>query len=272
MNTSPLPITRSLNPVTVLSLLVALLMTVLSTAGFVNPSGVYPSVTIQEAFLANDVVNLLVGLPILLGSIWLSRRGVLIGLLLWPGALLYTLYNYIAYLFGMPFRGVALAYLVIVLLSAYTVFDLLRIIDKETVHERLSGGVPRRFAGWVLFSFGVLFFGRAIGLIVQANINQTAISASELGVLIADIVLSALWIAGGVSLLRRKSLGYVGGLGLLFAASMLFVGLLLFILLQPVLTGKPFVAGDLIAVFMMSLICFIPFGLFVRAVLVKGNV
>jgi hypothetical protein len=271
MNTSPLPITRSIKPVTVLSLLVALLMTILSAAGFVNPSVVYPAVGMQEAFLANDVVNLLVGLPILLGSIWLSRRGVLIGLLLWPGALLYTLYNYIAYLFGMPFRGVALAYLAIVLLSAYAVFDLLRIIDKQAVHERLSGRVPRRFAGWVLLLFGVLFLGRAIGLIVQAIIDQTSLPGSELGVLIADIVLSALWIAGGVSLLGRKPLGYVGGLGLLFAASMLFVGLLLFILLQPILTGMPFVPGDFIAVFMMSLICFIPFGLFVRAVLVKGN-
>lgn len=271
MNTSPLPITRSLNPVTVLSLLVALLMTVLSAASIVNPNVVYPTLAMREAYLANDVINLAVGLPILLGSIWLARRGALIGLLFWPGALLYTFYNYIAYLFGVPLRWNTFVYLAIVLLSAYAIFDLLKIIDKQAVRERLSGGVPRRFAGLVLLSFGVLFFGRAIGLILQADINQATISATELSVLIADIVLSSLWVAGGFFLLRRKPLGYVSGLGLLFAASMLFLGLLLFILLQPILTGKPFVAGDFVVVFLMGMICFVPFGLFVRAVLLKGN-
>jgi hypothetical protein len=48
------------------------------------------------------VVNLLIGLPILLGSMWLARRGQLIGLFLWPGALLFVLYNDIIYVFAMP--------------------------------------------------------------------------------------------------------------------------------------------------------------------------
>ena len=41
----------------------------------------------RRAFLANDLVNLLIGLPILLGSLELAKRGKLIGLLFWPGAL-----------------------------------------------------------------------------------------------------------------------------------------------------------------------------------------
>ena len=47
---------------------------------------------------------------------------------------------------------------------------------------------------------------------------------TEIGVLIADIVLSVLMIGGGVLLLRRKPLGFASALGLLFAASMLFIG------------------------------------------------
>ena len=44
-------------------------------------------------------------LPILLGSMWLARRGSLAGLLLWPGALFYALYAYVPYLVGAPFGG-----------------------------------------------------------------------------------------------------------------------------------------------------------------------
>jgi hypothetical protein len=47
---------------------------------------------------------------------------------------------------------------------------------------------------------------------------------------------------------------------------MLFIGLIMFLLLQPVLTDAPFVLVDIIVVFIMGLICFIPFGLFVRGV------
>jgi hypothetical protein len=47
---------------------------------------------------------------------------------------------------------------------------------------------------------------------------------------------------------------------------MLFIGLIMLLLLQPALTDAPFVLTDVITVSVMGLICFIPFGLFVRGV------
>jgi hypothetical protein len=102
--------------------------------------------------------------------------------------------------------------------------------------------------------------------------DQTALPMTEGGVLIADIVLSLLCIAGGGLLLQQKPLGYVSGLGLLFATSMLFVGLILFLLLQPVLFDAPFVLMDVIVVAGMGLIFFIPFGLFLRGVMSRSRV
>jgi hypothetical protein len=43
--------------------------------------------------------------------------------------------------------------------------------------------------------------------------------------------------------------------------------LIAFLLLQPILTTAPFALADVVVVFVMGLICFIPFGLFVRGVL-----
>jgi hypothetical protein len=85
-------------------------------------------------------------------------------------------------------------------------------------------------------------------------------------VAVADVALSVLLIIGGVLLLRRYSLGFVFGLGLLFAASTLFIGLLIYLILEPFLSDEYFAWVDFLVVLLMSLICFVPFGLYARAI------
>ena len=261
-----LPVAQDLTGTYALSFIVAILMTAVSFGGLFFSSATYPADELTQTFVPNDVVNLVIGLPILLGSMWLARRNKLVGLLLWPGALLYFVYNYIPYIVGIPIGFITLAYLLIVLLSAYLTFYLLKNIDKESVGKQLVGIVSEKISGWVLVVFGILFIFRAVGMITQALIDQTPLPLSELGVLIADLVLSALWIAGGALLLRRLPLGYVSGLGLLFAASMLFIGLIVYLLLQPILMGVQFALIDVLVVFIMGMVCFIPFTLFLRGV------
>lgn len=261
-----LPITRDLTFVYQGSAIIAILMTIMSVSGLLFSSAIYPTDDVLQTFLANDVVNLLIGLPILIASMWLSWRGKMIGLLLWPGALLYVLYNYTAYLFGLPLNWTLIIYLVIVLLSAITVTGLIMSIDGSTVRGQLEGLVFEKLSGGFLFVFGVLFIFRAISIFADAIANQTVILPTEFAVLIADMILSALWIAGGVLLFKRSPFGYVSGLGLLFSAIILFVGLIVYLLLQPVITNMPFVASDVIVIIVMGLVCCIPFVLFVRGV------
>jgi hypothetical protein len=163
-----------------------------------------------------------------------------------------------------------LAYISLVLLSTYIIFDLLRSIDKKFVKDQLTGEVPVKTTGWFLVFFGSMFLIRSIGMLAPTIPSQTLLPVSEVGTLVADLVLSTLWIAGGTMLLRRMALGFVSGLGLLFSASMLFVGLVIFLLLQPVLTDAPFVLFDVIVVLILGLICCIPFFLFLRGTLSKG--
>jgi hypothetical protein len=204
-------------------------------------------------------------------SIWLTRRGKLIGLLCWPGALLYTFYNYIAYIFGMPFGWVILLYTLLTMLSAYTVYILMKAIEWKKVKDKLAGKIPEKFTGGFLVFYGVAFFFLALSVITGANADQGTVSMPDVGVSIADTVLSVLLFVGGILLFRRKPLGYASGMGLLFAASTLFIGVILIVLLQPVLTDTPFVLEDVIVLSGMALICFIPTGLFMRGVLSNGN-
>jgi hypothetical protein len=268
---NPLPIKHFPKLVNTLTLIVALLMTVASLSGLLLPSTIYPTDDLRQTFMSNDVVNLLIGLPVLLGSMWLTTRGKLIGLLICPGALLYVLYNYTAYIFGMPFSLLTFVFLLLILLSAYVIVVLLKSIDKNAVQRQLAGKVQEKFASWVLILFGIAFFFRAISMLIELSTGHTSFPLSEIGTLIADMILSILWISGGVLLLRRKALGYVSGLGLLFSASTLYIGLILFLLLQPILTNAPFALIDVVVVLIMGMVCFIPTGLFASGVVSNRN-
>jgi hypothetical protein len=260
-------VTHRITPIYVFSLVIAILMTVTSAAGLLFHTNIYPTADLLKTFLSNDVVNLFIGLPILLGSMELARRGKLIGLLLWPGALFYVFYNYLVYLFGMPLNALTLVYLVLVTSSAYTTIRLVADLDGKAIQQRLSGVAPVRFAGGVLVGFGVLFFLRAIGVLVNSITHQTPVGAPELALQVADLVTTPAWVIAGILLWRRRTLGYVTGLGFLFQASTLFIGLLILMGLQPFLTSTPFVLTDALVIFCMGLVCFIPLGLFVRRLL-----
>jgi len=261
-----LPLKRPLTDAVNLSRIVVGLMAAASLAGLVFPSALYATTELQQSYLTNDVVNLIVGLPVLVGAMWFAQRGSLLGLLLWPGALLYVVYNYLAYAFGNPLGWLTFVSLALVLISTLAIINLIGCIDAEEVKVRLVDTAPRRFAGGVMVVFGVIFILRTTGVIFGAVSEQMPLPLTEIGLAVADVVLSGLLIAGGVLLLRRRALGFVSGLGLLFAASTLFIGLLIYFILQPFVSDVYFAWIDFLVVLLMSLICFVPFGLYVRAI------
>jgi len=269
-NSVNLPVKGKLSLIYTFSFLIAILMAVVSVAGIRYRAIIYPTDELIRSFVPNDVVNLLIGLPILLGSMYLAWRGKLIGLLCWTGALFFVFYNYTAYVFVMPLNWVFPFHLVLMTLSLYALIGMVASIDGNTVQQRLSGAVPERFAGGVLAGLGILFLFRVISVMVSPLISGKLLTETELAVNIADFLTTPAWVVGGILLWRRKQLGYVTGLGLLFQGSMLFVALILFLLLQPLLTSAPLAVTDVLIIFTMGLIFFIPFVLFVRGVVTKS--
>ena len=268
-NQSPetsLPVLRSLTPAYALSFIIAVLMVGASILGLLIPGSLYPTDEFRHTFVSNDVSNLALGLPILLGSLWLARRGKLLGLLCWPGALFFVLYTYLVYLLALPISAAFLLHLALVTFSLYTLIALLALIDGQTIRHRLAGAVAEKAAGIILAALGLLFFLRIIALVVGALINLAPMTDMEFALNTTDFLLAPAWMLGGVLLWRRQDFGYVAGLGLLFQGSMLFIGLIVFLLLQPVLTGAPFPLVDVIVVFILGFICFVPFVLFLRGV------
>ena len=255
-----LPVRDNLALLYACSLLIAVLMTVTSVASLRYSALVYPTNELLQTFMPNDVVNLFIGMPILLGSMWLARRGKLIGLLCWPGALFYVLYVYLAYTLSVPFGVLFLPYLLLVTLSAYTLIGLMASVDGEAVRQKLTGSVPARVCGGILLGLGVLIITRQTALVVAALTSQAQISAQELAVWIDDFAVAcpALLVVG-VQLWRRRALGYVGGAGLFLAYGVLAIGLM-----PGMISASPVDVAGIIVVLVMAAVCLAPFGFFVR--------
>jgi hypothetical protein len=266
-----LPVKGNISLIYILSILLAILMMVASIAGLLFPVLTYPTGDLVRSFVPNDLVNLVIGLPILLGSMWIAWRGRLVGLLLWPGSLFFVFYNYTAYVFAMPLNWVFPFHLVLAILSVYALIGLVGTINADAVCKRLSGAVNEKLAGGILMVLGLLFSLRVMGVLITAIVSGVLPLKTDLAVNISDFVITPAWMVGGALLWRRKPFGYVAGLGLLFQGSMLFIALIVFLLVQPFLTSVPFAIVDVLAIFVMGLVCFIPFVLFVRGV-VKSSI
>lgn len=246
-----------------LSWLIATVLTLVSLAGLLFPSALYPSLELRRAFLANDVVNLLIGLPVLAASMLSARRGGQFGQLFWIGALFYVFYNAVAYAVALFPAWIFLLHAALVALSLAALFGVLTSLDLPALRSQLTGRVSERWAAGVLVVLGTLFLLRSIGQVA----GGAAPSSPEFAVAVADLLVTPVWILGGFLLWQRRAMGYALGAGLLFQASLLFVGLLVFFLLQPLLLAEPFPAADFAVIFGMSLVCFVPFGLFIRGML-----
>ncbi|NIV35235.1 MAG: hypothetical protein GWN58_39005, partial [Anaerolineae bacterium] len=196
--------------------MIALLAAAVSVAGIIGGISLYQTEEMLLLKVPTDLFTLIFAVPVLLASIWLARRGKLLGLLCWPAPLLYMLYIYLANAIGVPLGVLFLAYVAIAALSAYTLIGLVACIDAEAVRQRLAGAVPERAAGAILVVLSVLFSLMNLAYVVTALTSPMAAHPPEMPVWIVDfVVLAPAWILGGLLLWRRNALGYVAGAALL---------------------------------------------------------
>lgn len=258
---------RSLGLAYIGSILVAVLMTMASVAGLVDWNRTYPGVdaALLPLFVGQDALNLAVGLPILLGSMWLARRGALIGLLLWPGALFYVLYDYGYYVLGAPFNAFFLVYIALMTLSAYAMIGIVVSIDSTVIRARLAEEVPAQLVGGFIAGLAVLFTALWSAISVSAFASGAQLDMVPRVVTTMDLTiqLPALFI-GGVLLMRRHALGYVVAAGLLLQAAAYLIGLSVITVLTETLTGVPLDAVAVAPGLIIGAIGLVLIGTFVR--------
>jgi hypothetical protein len=174
----------------------------------------YDTVTSASQEKAQDVVTLLLGIPLLVVSLRLFRRGSLRGHLLLTGTLGYFLYTYASMAFLTAYNPLFLVYVALFSASLFAFVLALASIDRQTLPAHFSTHLPRRSIAALLFALGVFLLLMWLGLIVPALIQgeiprglesttTLVIQVLDLGVIVPVAVLSALL------LLRRSPLGYL---------------------------------------------------------------
>jgi hypothetical protein len=180
-----------------------------------NARGLYywDTVSSTAQMQANDLVTLVLGLPMLGVSFWQTRRGTLRGRLLLTGTLAFILYTYITMCFGAAYNQLFLVYVALFSLSLFAFILSMMSFDLKTLPAHFSEKLPR---GWIA---GLLFFAAAflslawLGRIAATfapntipaleNTTSMFIQAMDLGIIVPLCVLS------GILLLRRHAWGYL---------------------------------------------------------------
>jgi hypothetical protein len=136
----------SLRVAAVLSIGVAIAMTISSGMGLLA-RGLYQGGSwAREALRGGDLVTLVVVVPVLVVAVTLERRGSLRAQAVWIGALAYGLYNYAFYVFGARFNDAFLLHILVFSMSVFALACALPNLDRGAIAAELRA--PRR-ARWV---------------------------------------------------------------------------------------------------------------------------
>ncbi len=173
----------------------------------------YETVSSAAQAKANDLVTLVLGLPLLVVSTWLAFRDSLRGRLLLTGTLGFFLYTYISMTFLAAFNVLFLVYTALYSLSLFAFILSMMSFDLETLPEKFSKKLPHRWIAGLLFFVGgfltLAWLGRILPPILQnqipllENATTMVIQAMDLGLVLPLAVL------GGILLLQRSAWGYL---------------------------------------------------------------
>jgi hypothetical protein len=143
----------------VLSAVAAFLMAAASVVG-VSVPGFYPDIPwAAEALRGGDLVNLLVGAPLLVAAMVVAARGSQRARLVWAGALGYTIYTYAYVVFGAEFNDLFLVHVAILSAAIWALICLLSATDVPAVAASFGPRTPARTVSVLLGSTTVVLAG-----------------------------------------------------------------------------------------------------------------
>jgi hypothetical protein len=175
----------------------------------------HDSVSMAAQAIAQDYVTLFLGVPLLLLSFYLYRKGLLKGSLLLTGTLGYFLYTYASYSFLSMYNQLFLIYVALMSASFFAFTLMMMSFEIENLPMFFSEKMPVKFIGgfllFVSFVFGMMWTGK-LGFPLMNNTplpedlqhyTTFVIQALDLGFVVPVGLLA------GMLLMLRKPFGYL---------------------------------------------------------------
>jgi hypothetical protein len=166
--------------------------------------------------VGQDIINLFVVMPVLLIAAILIQKGSRLWQFVWLGTLIYTVYSYAVYCFGVHFNALFLVYIGILGLSFYLLMGFLISLDAEEFKSWFDDKTPVKMTSTFLIIVAGLFYliwlkdivpplidGKVPELVKEYNLPTNPIHVMDLAIALPGVMISAM-------LLRKKhALGYV---------------------------------------------------------------
>ncbi len=206
-------------------------VTLLLTAALASGLGLYwpevyrDSAQIKAAWLVNDLVTLLVVLPLGIAAWRRGRRGELSAQLLVHGLLLYLFYNYAFYLFGAAFNKLFLTYVALVTGSGSALVISWARLDWRQLQARANQLRHTRWVSAFLFFIALPLIVVEGGTVLQFMLYDRLPEAPSVIFALDLAIVVPASLAGGLLLWQRQALGY--GLAVLMSVKSLTYGLVL---------------------------------------------
>jgi hypothetical protein len=193
----------------------AIIVAVASIAGLWEPS-IYAKETAswRAQGIGQDLVDLLVIVPVLLGCAWGVARKSRVALVVLAGVLIYVEYSFILYALAMHFNALFLVYCAALGVGFYCLLDVGLYLSLHDGSAWFAATRRRtRTVGWFLIAIAVVFAALWLSAIIPAlRDGQPPAALAEAGlitnpvhVLDLAIVLPGLAISGALLLARRPS-------------------------------------------------------------------
>lgn len=199
---------------------IILVLTATASAGGLFISDLYrDNFLVSAGWYGNDLVTLVLGVPVLATALVLSKRGSLRARSVWLGMLFYTLYNYAFYLFGAAFNKFFLLYVAIFTLSIFALILGFYALDVRELSNRFKPGTPVKTIGGFMAVVAVLlgFFHVAVSLqfVFSGELPEMVVVLDQHTNLISALDLSltaSFGLFGAVLLWKRRPWGYIAAI------------------------------------------------------------
>lgn len=181
----------------------------------INGQGLYFYDTVSSAaqMQGNDLITLVVGLPLLVLSTLWAFRGSLRGRLLLTGTLGFFLYTYMSMSTLTSYNHLFLVYVALFTFNLYAFILCMLSFDLATLPGHFSDKLPRGWIAGLLFIvaafLGLAWLGRIVMPLTQSQ-TPALENTTTLVIQFMDLALIAPAAAlGGILLLRKSAWGYL---------------------------------------------------------------
>lgn len=193
---------------------------------------------------------LFLGVPLLLASIFLYRRGSTSGQLLLTGTLGYFLYVYASMALGAAYNRLFVVYVVLFSASLFAFVRLFASVDLEALAAQIPGGLPRLGLAIFMIVAGlvtlVVWGGPLVGALIEGGPPERMDSYTTMVTYALDLaIITPSTILCAILVLRGDPLGYLMAVPLLTLVVLLAPQIILSTVFQRS-AGVPFSTGEMV--------------------------